>query len=292
LHVDLPQENRISHYTKEKITDELILNSHSSFRLYSVIYGNDDNESIKMLKYLGIGNSKDYFQQEKYRAFIGCFTFDNNILNQFRLYGKKDAKEATGVSIMMHNNFFSNDIRSSTEVLDLDNSMNSNKLPLFRCVYISETNNRIISIAQRKSSSFDSEEEYNEYKLNIDSIFIQVKKEMEQLKTDIEYSGLDKDVICKLLLNLRYLVKSTAYEEEQECRIMRIEKLNNQKVVHRENKEDGEKFFVRYLNMQNFINEVCFASNENVQSFIDSLQNRELSNIKVQKYIHSHKLSS
>ena len=39
-------------------------------------------------------------------SFISCFTFNNDSLNQFRLYGKQDNKEASGVSLVLRKIFF------------------------------------------------------------------------------------------------------------------------------------------------------------------------------------------
>jgi len=291
LHVCLPCEDRISHYTKEKIADELILNSNSMFRLYSSTYVNDLEEGIRLLEYLGIDKLQGQNQLNNYRAFLGCFTFDNDILTQFRLYGKKDLQEATGVSIMLKKEYFSNDIKRSTkqDTNEINNLNNPNKFPLFRCIYICDDSNRITSIAHRKNSSFNSEIEYNDYMLHIESLLAKLKIELADLKILIANSGLNDDLISKLLINLRYLIKSTGYEEEQECRILRIESLLDKKCVYKENVEDGEKYYLNYLNIQEYAKEVCFASKKNINSFRDSLKSRGLQTITVKEMKHPFK---
>ena len=237
-----------------------------------------------MLDYLGFKNPEKYFEMEKYRAFIGCFTFNNNILNQFRLYGKENGKEVSGASIMVKNSFFSDNLCAPFK----NDRSNTNKLSLFRCVYISD--NRIVSIAKRKNSSFFSFKENEEYESYIDSILQQVKIEMENLKIEIQYSGLEDEIICGLLINLRYLFKSTEYEEEQECRILRIEKLeeSNKNII---SVRDGgkRKSYVDYINMGRNTDEICLSLDDNYMSFIDELKNRGLEHIKVTKYVNNHK---
>ncbi|MCL2598020.1 MAG: DUF2971 domain-containing protein [Paludibacter sp.] len=280
LHVTHQEENQISHYTTEKVAETLLLETRSNFRLYSVIHGNDREEGIKMLKYLDIKDPEKIFANENYRAFIGCFTYYNKIHNQFRLYGKKDGKEVTGVSIMLKNDFFSKAIKKSTESYDINSP---DKLPLYRCIYISDKN-RIVSISYRDEKTFDNDDECQAYKSYIDAILSKIKAEMADLKTIIRESELESNLLCKLLLNLRYLVKSAKYQEEQECRIMCIENLTSKK-IHTDSTEEGIKLYVRYFNMQNYANEICIALN-NYQGFRDNLINRSLSQIQVSHYEH------
>jgi tetratricopeptide (TPR) repeat protein len=81
--------------------------SVSPFRLNSILTSNDPTEGEIIFKYFGWENEKE--EDRKYHAFIACFTFDPESLNQFRLYGKEQGKEATGVSFVFKEAFFAED---------------------------------------------------------------------------------------------------------------------------------------------------------------------------------------
>ena len=47
---------------------------------------------------------------DDYQAFISCFTLNHDHLNQFRLYGKSEGREATGVSLVFGSEFFNDSL--------------------------------------------------------------------------------------------------------------------------------------------------------------------------------------
>lgn len=113
---------------------------------------------------------------------MGCFTLHHDSLNQFRLYGKEDQKEGSGLSLILSNLFFeqensfsnirlpnkSNSISENTEVKDDEDATNDldenidkellnekfiQKLPLYRCVYI-DPDSKLIEISHREEWTF------------------------------------------------------------------------------------------------------------------------------------------
>ena len=80
---------------------------------------------------------------------------------------------------------------------------------------------------------------------------------MENLKKQIAELKLDPDIVYKLLLNLRYLVKHAAFKEEQECRIIQIKKLNDKDKVK---SDENNRLYVEYEKMKETnVAEICFA---------------------------------
>src|SRR5690606_4159932 len=102
----------------------------------------------------------------KLHAFISCFTFNHDSLNQFRLYGKEADKEASGVSLVFGSNFFqsteylrglsflslASNIENSDEDFVVekdykhsnvgqisDGKLRINKQPVMRCIYLDPT---------------------------------------------------------------------------------------------------------------------------------------------------------
>ena len=100
-------EYKFAHYSRCETAFKLIGNSQtgspSAFRLGSVGNVNDPKEGVVLGQYLGkcCKLASDIFiDNEPYATFVGCFTFNHDSLNQFRLYGKENNQEASGVSLV------------------------------------------------------------------------------------------------------------------------------------------------------------------------------------------------
>jgi hypothetical protein len=232
--------------------------------------------------------SKDFFifgKEINYSeyVFISCFTFNHDSLNQFRLYGKENNQEASGVSLVFPSNFFDfNPDNHINAIIGLKNNKDPdlfkeknteigsnskqllNKQPLYRCIYL-DPDTGYVSLAKRDKVTFyrellaqgknikelseDAEIKWNDY---IDKHIIKIEKSakesLEQLSTEIQNLYTDiKDLLDKkelldsekthiletlhfILLPLQYLVKHAAFQEEQECRMIYITSLDNEKV--------------------------------------------------------------
>lgn len=337
-------ERKLAHYTSTDTANKL-LNSEmsdkpSSLRLNTINNVNDPSEGkllsdyLKSEKKLSVYNS-DY--DEELHAFISCFTFNHDSLNQFRLYGKKENKEASGVSLVFKKDFFQSNsslvtlpfplFESSIKPSDEYNkkkteARNMKKLsivtsesnfeppsafnikesnrdcskvkeqPVMRCVYI-DPNSEYIHLAQRNKLTFfrefndeddtlviklpDGDEEtiewadveWEKYRFEISKKQIKFKEIFEKLKENYKFfeieffefkkiysdsndesyrkNGIDlsitiDELINKVLLPLKYLIKHSAFQEEQECRMVYITHLNRAEV-----KMDFGKFlYVEY----------------------------------------------
>ncbi|MDR0537347.1 MAG: tetratricopeptide repeat protein, partial [Tannerellaceae bacterium] len=245
LHVRKAQEEFVAHYTRKDVVRKMLCDS-SKFRLYVANYSNDPKEGITLLDYLFGGNGGNLRSRE-YGAFAGCFTFNLDCLNQFRLYGKEDNKEGTGVAIVIKDSFFSSDARSSIPKLsmttdepslplDLSIKEKEEKLTLFRCIYLEPESGIVASVGRREEYIYTNEKEKETagyYEVALNEILGKVRDGMSKLKQKIE--GLDSAIVGQLLLNLRYLTKHVAFKEEQECRIIKIAPLTDANVKPNEN---------------------------------------------------------
>jgi len=189
---DESPERKLAHYTNTSITNLLLESNEdrslpSSFRLNTINNVNDPSEGHLLVNYLkGIKENSFYAPDfdKSLHAFISCFTFNHDSLNQFRLYGKeanKEAnKEASGVSLVFKKEFFQLDNSlGGLSFLSFDNSLQKSnksvfsslindqpntrknigsnakivKQPVMRCVYIDPTSN-YIQLAQRNRITF------------------------------------------------------------------------------------------------------------------------------------------
>lgn len=115
LNVNQPEEFRVAHYTRKDVINSLVF-EESPFRLNTITTANDPKEGLPLLTYLGFQGD---FTTPKYQAFIGSFIFNPDSLNQFRLYGKEDNIEGTGLSISVSYEYFSDDVNINRMFISL-----------------------------------------------------------------------------------------------------------------------------------------------------------------------------
>ena len=275
------RETNVAHYTTKKTSQILFFDKDKDekpipFRLNSVTNSNDIQEGKTLFNYL-FENKKICPQSEQFVAFVGCFMFNHDNLNQFRLYGKDDeSQEGTGISIIMKPDFFCSEDKSPIQQEYEQTSPGDNKAPLFRCIYIDPETNQVVSVGHRdyhtfykikdiiysnenkKKSIIKQSAEIKKYKKNIDAKIEKVVGYLEELKETINEKGLDFGVVCNLLLNLRYLVKHVAFKEEQECRIIKIKKPfesdDNSPID-----DNHQRFYVNYLPLNNCVSKLYFG---------------------------------
>lgn len=302
-----PVERKLAHYTGTQTTNLLLDIEESQkipspFRLNTINNVNDPSEGKLLLNHLnGIKETSLYAPDfdERLHAFISCFTFNHDSLNQFRLYGKQDNKEASGISLVFNKDFFqkynsteglsyvafednSKEISPTSVQKNVDNESGQNnieainkikKQPVMRCVYIDPTSD-YIHLAQRNRLTFfrefndevvqlgseqinKAEHEWKKYQSFINEktkdfrkVFIALKsvyKAIAEKLTKIEeknpiLAGKIKILLNEVLLPLKYLIKHSAFQEEQECRMVYMTSLDDEKVKM----EFGRFLYVEY----------------------------------------------
>ncbi|MDR2580069.1 MAG: tetratricopeptide repeat protein [Fibromonadaceae bacterium] len=243
LYIDFENEKLVAHYTN-KITSQKLLFEDSRFRLNAINHSNDITEGEILLKYL----FKKYPTRKKLNAesetFAGCFIFNYDSLNQFRLYGKENGEEGTGMSLVFRDNFFSKEAKISMKLSETEGNdspgKEEEKYTLFRCMYIDPITRRVETVGHKEAYLFFREKNENEsngdidnkvkkYRKYITDIIENVREEMDILRKLVK--GLDSKIVGQLLISLRYLTKHIAFKEEQECRILRRHDLKDKKNV-------------------------------------------------------------
>jgi tetratricopeptide (TPR) repeat protein len=219
LHVNNPQEMLVAHYCKKEVSQTLLFNDDTKFRLNAINNSNDPTEGKTLLVFL-YGKENLPFDENvttEYGAFATCFTFSCDNLNLFRLYGKENDKEGTGVSLVFRNNFFSKEAKMPRESpsidsfdVDDDSFIENKKSALFRCIYIdpdNRTKQPVVTVGRKEEYLFyrdEKETNFGEYNKEIDGIIDRVRTEMGKLKELA--NKLEPVIVSRLLLNLRYLV--------------------------------------------------------------------------------------
>jgi len=288
LHINDENEKSVAYYTKKSVSQEMLFND-KAFRLNAINYSNDPTEGKILLDYLfGEGKYPENVFNTGYGAFAGCFTFNHDSLNQFRLYGKESDREGTGLSLVFKPTFFSKEAKMAMKQDNI--SVGDKQHALFRCIYIDPLTWRVETVGHKEAYLFyrenndvnqskDIEEEINNYRNYIAGIIESVKHEMKELQELVK--GLEPEIIGRLLINLRYLTKHIAFKEEQECRIIKILSLKNNKEVNinptpDENNIQIDKIKQLYIDYQNItgkVEKIYFGPNaEKIELFQDLLR--------------------
>ena len=125
-------DSKVAHYTtvgtahlmlsKQKGNEEG--KSYSPLRLTTIQNVNDPTEGKLLSDHLKVSNDNSLTDTGRFQAFIACFSFNHDWLNQFRLYGKSDHLEASGVSLVFNHQFFSGEHDIGAHIKTTNNATN------------------------------------------------------------------------------------------------------------------------------------------------------------------------
>lgn len=260
LQVDFnDNERKVAHYTSLFGFSKIIC-EESELRLASGDLMNDPSEGKLLYDFLDLENELTD------DTFLTSFTFNHNSLNQFRLYGCTDNKEGTGISLVVDNKFFSSErngfvsseIVGDLEIFKVAKKLETEHLPLFRCIYF-DKNTGFIQIAKRSRASFyqeyvgelnlvDIHSKCDKYDEEISGLESNLYKQIQILKNLVlkmqQYFHKNKEIaplVKRTLRPLCFLFKHIAFQEEQECRIFYITEIGNDSI-----KEDAYSMGVYY----------------------------------------------
>jgi len=178
-------ESKVAHYSRVSTAFSLLDSKEpSKFRLSTIRGVNDPTEGLVLGTYWNKQGISENIHANDTATFISCFTFNHDSLNQFRLYGKEDKQEATGVSLVFRKKFFSNQLEvianPSKKLSNKTENIESNKLnklenasislpidkstlqTLYRCIYL-DPETGYWTLSQRDKSTF-----YRAHKNDVD----------------------------------------------------------------------------------------------------------------------------
>lgn len=249
---------KVAHYTRPSTAGLLIAGDSakaSPLRLSTVKNTNDPTEGKILYGYLhkscgllsGVLDAEQESDSQALAAFISCFTFNHDSLNQFRLYGKEDGLEASGVSLVFEKHFFSAadpfaimTAASEREAITANNAIEDSspaqpdkntrekldKLPLYRCIYL-DPQSGYVSIAHRDKVTFyaeawygkktaahqdickEAERRWKEYQTEIDRLTEKVKDDLSKLSEKIK--AVAKDAENDVLQTLVFILQPLRY---------------------------------------------------------------------------------
>ena len=250
---------KVAHYTRPSTAGLLIAGDSakaSPLRLNTVKGTNDPTEGKILYGYLhkscgllsGVLDAEQESDSQALAAFISCFTFNHDSLNQFRLYGKEGGLEASGVSLVFGKSFSSakdpfaimtaapereaimtanNTIEDSRpERADKTTQKKLDKLPLYRCIYL-DPQSGYVSIAHRDKVTFyaeawygkktvahqdickEAEKRWKKYQNEINELAKKAKKDLSTLSKKIK--AVAKDAENDVLQTLVFILQPLRY---------------------------------------------------------------------------------
>ncbi|ADG71373.1 tetratricopeptide repeat protein [Brachyspira murdochii] len=306
LTFDTEEENNnieISHYTSLDIL-QLLLNvkentkESGNIRINNITTANDPKEGKILESILNKNNIYIKIENdEKALTLQTSYSRNKDSLTMFRLYGKKENKEATGVCLVLDNKYFNNSYTSPYSYefkLKIENNkisinekinkekLQENKRNLYWVLYYNEKENQIIYNKEKSkyaSNIIDLNDLNNDdYKLELKEddkkedmikyafakIFYytrEIKKQIENQKNNEIYKNIKSQLYSYLFENIKYIIKHEAFFEEQELRMLVTNDYKSDEILI---DNDNKKLYIDYIKLfnenTNYIKEIIIGS--------------------------------
>ena len=285
-----PNDNQnieISHYTSFEILKKLI-EENNKIRITNISNANDPKEG-KILEdiFNKNGLNLNIKNDENLITLQTSFSRNKDALTMFRLYGKNENKEATGICLVIDKKYFNDNYLSPVIEVNLDNQKQEEKKGnenykkakeiiqkrferknLYWVIYYNEEKNQLVfnPTKSKYSSVIIDLNTINKNKKNINKIedlincifrnIINSAKEIDK----IENKNLTDEIFSNLFENIRYIIKHEAFFEEQELRMLITTNYKNENINI---EEDKKRLYINYNELfnenENFIKEIILG---------------------------------
>lgn len=277
----------IAHYTSLNTLLKLI-KEDNKIRITNISNANDPKEG-KILENILNKNKLDIKikNDENLITLQTSFSRNKDALTMFRLYGKNENKEATGICLVIDKKYFNDNYLSPVIEVNLDNQKQEEKKGnenykkakeiiqkrlerknLYWVIYYNEEKNQLVfnPTKSKYSSVIIDLNTINKNKKNINKIedlincifhnIINSAKEIDK----IENKNLTDEIFSNLFENIRYIIKHEAFFEEQELRMLITTNYKNENINI---EEDKKRLYINYNELfnenENFIKEIILG---------------------------------
>ena len=323
LSFDIDTNISISHYTSLNILLKLIkYNKEESgnIRINNITTANDPKEGkmiFNILKRNNINITMD--SDENALTLQTSYSRNKDSLTMFRLYGKKDDKEATGICLVLNKDYFSYNYAPPYSYKNFNNIKNEEniakyqdkKMNLYWLLYYNEQDNLLVFNPNESKYSADiiidlnNLEELEINNKNIEdlkdnknikyiieyifkNIFNYTNKIIKEIEKKNKYGNIKDKLYGYLFENIRFIIKHEAFFEEQELRILVTKDYKDEDIL---TDDDSNKLYMEYIPLFyesiNYIEEIIIGSkvknNESIAEYIRKIlyKNNNISKIKV-----------
>ena len=271
-------KNDANNKNKDPVDEQLA----NPIRISSSTYMNDPTEGEGLLDLLNLQDLelKNKADCPEYNAFFTCFSSRANDLNQFRLYGKENGVEASGCCLVFNKDGnwlrepdVSFSFRSMAEKGDeysreqpveadiSDADLEDANLPLYQVAYIAYQDEYL---AEDKCSIWLSRNK-QKFGIHLEPVGenpgwhqLRINKLEEALMKLIEKSNEINKEDRKALEYIRYLFKDFAFRDEEEFRLLKIEKIGSDKIEYC---ETTQSIYLPYADARDIVDEVILVTN-------------------------------
>lgn len=263
----------ISHYTKLSALAAMLSDEEMSpFRLCSLGSANDPKEGKTIYDFLinDIVNKASYLHYlntlpTRYIAVQASFTQLEDALTMFRLYGKQEKNEGTGVNLVFNHNFFTDELKTplsscqketfKENLITLNKKFNDNeekREPLYWILYWDRKNKMYFNpqgiyktleinltdynnwyVLNKKQEEFKNNKDsfYKKYAKNISFVLHKLQTTVSQYCNNI--SSIENfEQLHEILLNISYLIKDVSFYDEKELRIINVLPISHNSILH------------------------------------------------------------
>ncbi|MCZ9961785.1 tetratricopeptide repeat protein [Brachyspira hyodysenteriae] len=303
---------KISHYTSLDIL-LLLLNVKGStkesgnIRINNITTANDPKEGKILERILNKNNIDIKIENdEKALTLQTSYSRNKDSLTMFRLYGKKENKEATGICLVLDNKYFNNTYTSpysyefklkiENNKIEMDEKINKEKLQenkrnLYWVLYYNEKENQliynkekskyasnIIDLNDLNSPNYkvelkEDDKKEDMIKYAFAKIFDYTKEIKKQIEENEIYKNIKNQLYSYLFENIKYIIKHEAFFEEQELRMLVTNDYKSDEILI---DNDNKKLYIDYIKLfdekSNYIKEIIIGSkvenNEAVAEYI------------------------
>ncbi|MEI0620671.1 tetratricopeptide repeat protein [Brachyspira pilosicoli] len=309
LTFDIEENNNIeiSHYTSLDVLP-LLLNvkentkESGNIRINNITTANDPKEG-KILESIFNKNNIDIKieNDEKALTLQTSYSRNKDSLTMFRLYGKKENKEATGICLVLNNEYFDNlytspysyefKFKIENNKIEIDEKINKeksqeNKRNLYWVLYYNEKENQLIYNKEKSkyaSNIIDLNDLVDNIELKEDDkkedlikyAFAKIFYYTKEIKKEVDknYQNIKNQLYSYLFENIKYIIKHEAFFEEQELRMLVTNDYKSDEILI---DNDKKKLYIDYIKLfderNNYIKEIIIGSkvenNEAVAEYI------------------------
>ena len=312
---------KISHYTSLDIL-LLLLNvkeytkESGNIRINNITTANDPKEGKILERILNKNNiSIKIENDEKALTLQTSYSRNKDSLTMFRLYGKKENKEATGICLVLDNKYFNNTYTSpysyefklkiENNQIEMNEKINKEKLQenkrnLYWVLYYNDKENQLIYNKEKskyasniidlndlnspnyKADLKEDDKKEDMIKYAFAKIFHyteEIKKQIEDPKNSENYKNIKNQLYSYLFENIKYIIKHEAFFEEQELRVLVTNDYKSDEILI---DNYNKKLYIDYIKLfdenNNYIKEIIIGS---------KVENNEAVAEYIRKVLHS-----
>ena len=271
-------KNDVNNKEKDPVDKQQV----TPMRISSSTYMNDPTEGEGLLELLDLQDLEleNKVDCPEYNAFFACLSSRVNDLNQFRLYGKENGVEASGCCLVFNKDGnwlrepdVSFSFRSMAEKGDeysreqsveadiSDADLEDANLPLYQVAYIAYQDEYL---TEDKCSIWLPKNKQN-FGIHLEPVGenpewhqLRIRKLKEALIELMDKSNDISDEDRKTLEYIRYLFKDFAFRDEEEFRLLKIEKIGSDKIEYC---ETTQSIYLPYADARDIVDEVILGTN-------------------------------